>query len=314
MGSRTVRGFLALAAGVACADGGDTPRGSGRPLPPPLGACIDALEGEQPPRSTGVEGRVEEVGLGLPSAGATDGCPLRSALRFGPPDFGGGALLAQTSWLRIRDAAEQETVVSALAEGFVFPLVAGDIVRARIDVEPIGFGVEANAFEARRADGALLFWLGSAPRLVDLEPPSEVGLSTGAVEAEIEDDCVGSYRIRSLSVSVDGTTASVPSGARVEVGRWMVVNAVTQEQTGMTACPDAFADRARVALWTLEGQVPEFGGMGGPCYPEVPLEQADGAPQYRCSPDGTLTRECSASAPCPGVSACVAGFCRASAD
>jgi hypothetical protein len=159
-----------------------------------------------------------------------------------------------------------------------------------------------------------MFWAGSGPRRVDLEPPSEVGLATGAVEAGVEDDCVGSYQIRSLSVSVDEATVSVPSGARVEVGRWMVVNAVTQEQTGMTACPDAFADRVQVALWTLDGQVPEFGGMGGPCYPDVPLEQAEGAPRYRCLPDGTLTRECSASAPCRGVSACVTGFCRASAD
>jgi hypothetical protein len=215
---------------------------------------------------------------------------------------------------RVRDAANRETVVSALAEGFVFPLAPGDVVRARIDVEPIGFGVEANAFEARRADGALMFWVGSGPRLADLEPPSEVGFSAGAVEAEVEDECVGSYRIQSLDVSVDGMTVSVPSGTRVEVGRWMVVNAVAQEQTGMTVCPDAFADRVQVALWTLDGQVPETGGMGGPCYADLPIEQALGDPQFRCLPDGTLTRECAASEPCPGASQCVAGFCRSSAD
>jgi hypothetical protein len=264
-------------------------------------------------QSTSVEGRVEEVALGMADPEDILACPSFGTLHFGDPS-GAPDQLAQTSWLRVRDAANREIVVSALAEGFAFPLAPGDVVRARIDVEPIGFGVEAAAFEARRADGALLFWAGFGPDLPSLEPPGEVQLSKGAVDAEIEDDCVGSYEVQSLNVTVDGRTVSVPSGARVEEGRWMVVNAVAQEQTGITVCPDAFAGRIEVAVWSLDGQVRETGGMGGPCYANLPIEQSEGAPQFRCLPDGTLTRECAASRRCPGVSECVEGFCRSPTD
>lgn len=311
--------LAALASGPACADGAlqpvneRAPTRSMSPRPPPLGACLDTDDMGSPARAGMIEGRVEEVGLGLPDPAAMTGCPLRSGLLLGTPLYE-APLLAQSSWLRVRDPAGRELTVSALAEGFEFPLTKGDVVRARIALEEIGFGVQANSFEARTGDGGLLFWIGSAPALSDLLPPVEVALSLGEVEAEIQDDCVGSYRTRSLDITIAGATLSVRSGARVEAGPWMLVNAVTQQQTGMTMCPDAFADRIQVAVWAREGQVPETGGMGGPCYADLPLEQAEGAPQYRCLPDGTLTRECGRSAACPGVSECVQGFCVAPDD
>lgn len=117
-------------AGVsACADGGDGPRGSVTPQPPPLGACLDASGATQPVGSASVEGRVEEVGLGMPDPARMDGCPFGGTLRFGPPSLGDAALLAQVSWLRFRDADNQAIVLSALAEGSAFPLVPGDMSR-----------------------------------------------------------------------------------------------------------------------------------------------------------------------------------------
>ena len=65
---------------------------------------------------------------------------------------------------------------------------------------------------------------------------------------------------------------------------------------------------------TRDARVRENGGIGGPCYAAQPIEQAEGAPQYRCLPDSTLSRQCTASIPCPGNSPCVAGLCRPSAS
>lgn len=309
----------ALAAGSACADNdlqpvnGVVPSGPRQPPPPPLGACVDVGDGQHPPGSASIEGQVEAVGLGAPGPADYRACPLGGELRFGDP-YDPSAELAQTSWMRLRDGDDREVVVSALAEGFAFPVAVGDAVRARIDVETIGFGAEVNSFEARSADGALLFWLGMGLRLSDLDPPSEVSVSPGAVDETVEDDCVGSYQLRSLDVVVNGAAVSPRSGARAELGPWMVVNALTREQTGMSVCPDAFADAIEVALWTLDGRVRETGGVGGPCYAQLPIGQSEGAPGYRCLPDGTLTRECGRSSPCPGVSECVAGLCAPPSD
>jgi hypothetical protein len=166
------------------------------------------------------------------------------------------------------------------------------------------------SFEARAADGSLLFWVGFGNRLSDFEKPDEVVLSPGEVEAEVEDDCLGSYRSRALSVAVDGTTVSVPSGARVEAGPWVVLNAISTEQTGTPQCTDASGDLVRAAIWTRAAQVRDSGGIGGPCYTDVPIERVEGAPEYLCLPDGTLTRQCAASSPCPAESPCVDGLCR----
>jgi hypothetical protein len=284
------------------------------PRPPPLGACLDTNRAMRPVRSARFEGQVEEVGLGMPNPGRTDGCPLGGDLRFGPPSGSDPDLLAQTSWLRLRDAEAREIVLSALAEGFAFPLGSGDSVRGEIHVEPTMFSPDVNSFEARADDGSLLYWTASGGRLTDIEPPSEIVLSTGEVESEIEDDCVGSYRVRALDVSVDNIAVSAPSRARVEAGPWMVVNALFQEQTGMTVCPDAFADRIQVAVWARNAQVRDNGGIGGPCYADLPIEHAEGAPQYLCLRDGTLSRECAASPPCPGASQCVERLCRPAAS
>jgi hypothetical protein len=303
---------LAVVGASACDNGTEETWGSGIPLPPPLGACLDANEGTQSAGLARFEGRVEEVGLGMPPPAGTEGCPLGDTLRFGPPGLGDAALLAQVSWLRVRNADDRDIVVSALAEGFAFPLRPGDLVRGEINVRSIGFGAEVNSFEARGADGALLYWVGSGTRLTDIEPPSEIVLSAGEVEEEVDDDCVGSYRVRALAVNVDGIGVSVPSRGRVQAGPWFVVNALFQEQTGMTVCPDAFADRIQVAVWTRDGQVPDNGGIGGPCYASLPIEQAEGVSPYLCLPDGTLSRQCAASTACPGESRCVEALCRPS--
>ena len=310
------RAFIALAlvGAAACADDREGTRGSGLGQPPPLGACLDANEGTPSAGSSRFEGRVEEVGLGMPDPTDTDGCPLGDTLRFGLPGLGDAALLAQVSWLRVRNADDQGIVVSALAEGFAFPLGPGDLVRGEINVRSIGLGAEVTSFEARRADGSLLYWVGSGTRLTDIEPPSEIALSTGEVEAEVDDECVGSYRVRALAVNIDGVEVSVPSRGRVEAGPWIVVNAQFQEQTGMTVCSDAFADRIQVAAWTRDAQVRDNGGIGGPCYAALPIEQAEGAPQYLCLADGTLSRQCGTSPPCPGDSQCLEGLCRPSAS
>jgi hypothetical protein len=305
---------LAVVGASACGDGPKRTRGSGIPLPPPLGACVDANDGAESAGSARFEGRVDEVGLGMPDPAGTNGCPFGDTLRFGPPGLGEAALLAQVSWVRIRNADDQDIVVSALAEGFAFPVGIGDLVRGEISVQSIGFGAEVNSFEARGADGSLLYWVGFGTRLSDIEPPSEIVLSTGEVEAEVDDECVGSYRVRALAVSVDGIGISVPSRGRVEVGPWIIVNALFQEQTGMTVCADAFADRIRVAVWTRDAQVRENGGIGGPCYAALPIEHAEGAPQYLCLPDGTLSRQCAASIPCPGDSRCLEAVCRPSSQ
>src|SRR4051812_49882699 len=105
-------------------------------------------------------------------------------------------------------------------------------------------------------------------------------------------------------VDADGLHVSVPSGARMEVGKWTVVNAVTNEQTIGPTCPDAYLDQIRIAVWAQDARVRDTGGIGGPCYANLPIEQADKAPQWRCLPDGTLTLECSTSHPCPGESQC----------
>ena len=113
-------------------------------------------------------------------------------------------------------------------------------------------------------------------------------------------------------MNIDSVGVSVPGGGRVDAGSWIVVNAIFREQTGKTVCPDAFADRIQVAVWTRDAPVRENGGIAGPCNAAQPLEQAEGAPQYRCLPDGTLSRQCTALTPCPGSSACVEGLCRQS--
>lgn len=315
MGWRTTL-LAALVGSAACSEStlepvnGVPPPGDRRPPPPPLGACIGAVEvAPGPSRSASVEGRVEVVGLGAPDPEDLLACPWSGELHFGEPGFGTADEVAQTSWLRVRDADDRQLVVSAMAEGFAFPVEPGDVIRAEIDLEIIGFGAEVNSFEARSADGTLLFWLGAGLSLSDLAPPSEIALSMGAIDEEVEDDCVGSYQLRSLDVEVDATAASLRSRERAEVGPWMVVNAITREQTGMTVCPDAFADAIEVAVWTLDAQVPETGGMGGPCYASLPIAQSEGAPQFRCLPDGTLSRECGRSDPCPGVSECAGGLC-----
>lgn len=310
MGLRATVTVIAFAGISACDDGDEETQGSGILPPPPLGACLDANGEAESVGSARFEGRVEEVGLGIPDPTGTDSCPFRGTLRFGPPGFGDAALLAQVSWLRVRNADDEDVVVSVLAEGFAFPLGPGDLVRGDINVRSIGFGAEVTSFEARAADGSLLYWAGFGMRLTDIESPIEVLLSTGEVEAEIEDECVGSYRVRALAVSVDGIEVSVPSRGRVEAGPWMVVNALFREQTGMTVCPDAFADQIQVAVWNRSAQARDDGGIGGPCYADLPIEHFEGAPQYLCLPDGTLSRQCAASTPCPGASQCVEGLCR----
>lgn len=263
--------------------------------------------------SARLEGRVEQVGFGTPDPAGTQGCPFGGTLRFGPPGVGSAALLAQVSWLRVRDADDQDIVVSVLAEGFAFPLGPGDLVRGEINVASRGFNAEVTSFEARGADGSLLYWVGSGTHLTDIEPPREIVLSPGEVEAEVDDECA-SYRVRALAVNVDGIGVLVPSRGRVDAGPWIVVNALFREQTGRSVCPDYLADRIQVAVWTRDGQVRESGGIGGPCYAALPIEQAEGAPQYLCLPDGTLSRQCAASTPCPGDSLCVEGLCRAAAS
>lgn len=220
---------LAFMATSACDDGAEDNSETGIPRPPPLGACLDA-RGTRDVGSARFEGVVTEVGLGMPDPASTEGCPLRG-LRFGPQGLGDAALLAQVSWLRIRDADDQDIVVSALAEGFAFPVGPGEVVRGEVDVRSIAFGTEVTSFEARAADGSLLYWTASGSRLSDIEPPDEIVLSTGEVEAELDDACVGSYRVRALAVNVDGFTVSVASRDRVEAGPWMVVNALFEEQT-----------------------------------------------------------------------------------
>lgn len=88
----------------ACADGADGAAESGARRPPPIGACLDAYEVMQVAGSARFEGQVEEVGLGMPNPTRTRDCPLGGALRFGPPGLGDASLLAQVSWLRVRDA------------------------------------------------------------------------------------------------------------------------------------------------------------------------------------------------------------------
>jgi hypothetical protein len=301
---------LAVVLASACEDGPEERRGTGVPLPPPLGACVEADEEMSSAGSARFEGRVEEVGFGMADPASREGCPFGDTLKFGPPGVGNAELLAQVSWLRVRNADDREIVVSALAEGFAFPLRPGDLVRGEINVRPIGFNAEVSSFEARGADGSLLYWSGSGPGLTDIVPPPEVVLASGAVEAEVEDECVGSYRVRALAVNADGIEVSVPSGGRVEAGPWMVVNAVFHEQIGMTVCLDSGADRIQVAVWARGAQVRENGGIGGPCYAAQPIEQAEGAPEYVCLPDGTLSRQCAASTRCPAESLCVEGLCR----
>lgn len=82
----------------------------------------------------------------------------------------------------------------------------------------------------------------------------------------------------------------------------------------MSVCPDALADQVQVAVWTRQGQVPDKGGIGGPCYADLPIEQGEGAPEYSCLADHTLSRQCAASTPCPGASQCAEGLCRPSAS
>lgn len=300
----------ALVGASACADGAEVSRERQAASPPALGACIEADGAMQPLGSAEVEGEVEEVGLGMPTPASTGGCPFGGTLQLGAPGLGDAPLLAQVSWARVRDATNRSVVLSALAEGFAFPLRPGDRVRARLDLRSVGFGGDVASFEARTADGSLVFWLGFATRLAELEPPSEVALSAGDVEAELEDECVESYRLRALNVDVDGSTVAVPSGARIDVGPWSVVNAGLQEQTGDAVCADAIRDQLRVALWPRTAQVRDSGGIGGPCYAHLPIEQAEGKPQYLCLPDATLSRQCASSSPCPAGSRCVEGLCR----
>jgi len=309
MGLRTTVLVAACLGAIACSDEAEPTRASWVP-PPPLGACLDTNQARQQVGSARVEGRVEEVGLGMPDPADTASCPLGGTLKFGPPGLGDAELLAQVSWLRVRDAENRSFVLSALAEGFVFPLAAGDLVSAEIDVRYLGFVMAMTSFEVRAADGSLLYWAGSGTRLDDLDPPDEVVLSTGHVEAELESECVSSYLVRALNVQADGMTVLVPNRARVQAGRWMVVNARLEEQTGMTRCPDAYADHIEVAVWPRTAQVQSSGGIGGPCYAELGITQAEGAPQILCLPDGTLSRECGASPPCPAHSQCVQGLCR----
>jgi hypothetical protein len=294
------------AIGAHSADGADEFRKTA--APPPLGACIDSPGAMRFAESAHLEGQVEEVGLGLPDPGG-EVCPLSGTVRFGYPGLGDVASIAQTSWVRVRDAANQSVVLSAMAEGFAFPLAPGDSVQAQIDVRSISFNLQQNTFEARAGDGSLLFWVASGARLADLDPPKEVALSMGDVEEEIE-FCEGAYRVRTLNVEADGLQVSVPNGARVDVGPWTVVNALTYEQTVGPTCPDAYFDRISIAVWTRDARVRDTGGIGGPCYANLPIEQADKAPQWLCLPDGTLTLECSSSHPCPGESVCEDGLCR----
>ena len=297
---------------LACGGGTDQQTGSEVVRPSPLGACLDSTpQPAQRRTSVFIEGRVREVGLGLADPSAAASCPLGGELRFGEPYLGDAGLLAQTSWMRIQGAAGDDVVLSVLVEGFALPLDPGDGIVARIDREPPGLGPDVASVELRTGDGALLLWIGAAARVADLAPPNEIVLSSGPVDSEVEDPCVGSYALRAVNVEVDGAEPfSVSSGGRDAVGPWSVVNAVTQEQTGATACADAFADQARIAVWARGADVLESGGIGGPCYGNLPIEHAVGAPQYLCMPDGTLSRDCSEAAPCPGVSLCDSGLCR----
>ena len=65
-------------------------------------------------------------------------------------------------------------------------------------------------------------------------------------------------------MNIDSVGVSVPGGGRVDAGSWIVVNAIFREQTGKTVCPDAFADRIQVAVWTRDAPVRENGGIAAP--------------------------------------------------
>jgi len=116
-----------------------------------------------------------------------------------------------------------------------------------------------------------------------------------------------------LGACLDANEAS-SAGLAIFEGRVEEAGLGMPDPAGTEGCPDAFADRIQVAVWARNAQVRDNGGIGGPCYAARPIEQAEGAPQYLCLSDGTLSRQCAASTPCPGDSRCAEGLCRPSSS
>lgn len=336
LSKRTIVGGLLFACGCSgeAASSNDVPESVVARRPFTVLACIDApaapsadpsVVGPEGPADLVFEGSVEATGTGLPGPVSSIDCPF--SLR--PFAFGGVSsddvdLLAQLSWLRIRDTDGNMSLIAVLVPGFSFVGTEGEAVSVRFHTEPQFFSPVQNWMELRRPDGSLLFWLSRAGSVADLLGADEIRRETGRVTATRGNQCISSWHEYDLDVTFGDERASIGTEQRVTVGSLAVTNGgVELQNAGSTGCPDAYVASAIAAAWPVELSVSRSSGIGGWCDPTLTEEARFGSfyadKDFTClseSPGSaaSLSQPCQADADCIPGAQCNEALCRAACE
>ncbi|MET0413229.1 MAG: hypothetical protein ABW217_18125 [Polyangiaceae bacterium] len=293
---------------------------------PKLYACLDSRDvsaRDRNPDGTRIvelatAGIIEEVGAGPPAGTAGGACPFVSL-----GDFGGSFsledldLLAQQTWIRIREPSGEIITLSIIASGFRFNDRVGEVVDLRYLATPAGFSPTQSWLELRRAGGALILWLSHSGRVEDLAGASDIERSVGAVDGEGSSECVTSWDRRRVNITLDGIHTSVGYRQQAAVGSWRVTNGGVVIQTGESRCADAYALSASLAIWNETDAVPYTSGIGGWCDAALTAEVGNyyDDKSFVClegeGSRGYLSMSCESDEGCLPGSVCSVGFCRA---
>jgi hypothetical protein len=291
---------------------------------PKLYACVQGTRLSEPdpldarPIEVISSGTIIEIGVGPPGP-ATDGtCPFIGRYYFGGSFFLEDLdLLAQQTWIRIREASGDTITLAIVASGFEFRDLVGEAVNLHFYTSLASFSPGPSWLELRRSDGALLLWLSHALRVEELLGASDVERSLGAVDGEDSGECVTSWERRRVNITLDGTHTSVGYRQQAAVGSWRVTNGGVVIQTGESRCDDAYALSASLAVWTAADTVAYTSGIGGWCDPALTAEVGnyyDGK-SFVClegeGSEGYLSMSCESDEGCLPGSACSEGLCRA---